>query len=85
MRKGINGIAMVCRGHRRQDETTSPAPAINWKKRTGEGNLVVIVYGFKSGGSGGSSRIRVMVTRRFADNEGSSGNSGWVSALPETA
>jgi hypothetical protein len=33
-------------------------------------------YGLMSGGSGGSSRINVMVTRRFADNEGSSGNSG---------
>src|SRR5689334_22540969 len=41
-------------------------------------------YGFRSGGSGGSSRIKVMVTRRLAGSVGSSGNSGWVSALPET-
>src|SRR5215813_1480735 len=42
-------------------------------------------YGFKLGGSGGSSRISVIVTRRLAAREGSSGNSGWVSALPDTA
>src|SRR6202167_4995417 len=42
-------------------------------------------YGFRSGGSAGSSRISVMVTRRLGDSEGSSGNTGWVSAFPETA
>src|SRR6185437_804662 len=42
-------------------------------------------YGLRSGGIGGSSRISVIVTRRFDDSEGSSGNSGWVSALPVTA
>src|SRR5438477_5570245 len=41
-------------------------------------------YGLRSGGSGGSSRINVMVTRRLAGSVGSSGNSGWASALPET-
>src|SRR6058998_2240080 len=42
-------------------------------------------YGFRFGGSGGFSRINVMVTRRFAGNVGSSGNNGWLSALPPTA
>src|SRR4051812_219047 len=42
-------------------------------------------YGFRSGGSGGASRINVMVTRRLAGSVGSSGNSGWLSALPATA
>ena len=40
--------------------------------------------GFRSTGIGGSSRIRVMVTRRFGDIEGLSGNNGSVSALPAT-
>ena len=48
------------------------------------GKMVQARYGFKSGGSGGLSRIRVIVTRRLAESEGSSGNSGWVSALPTT-
>src|ERR1700730_13591990 len=42
------------------------------------------LYGVKLAGIGGSSRIRVMVTRRFGDIEGLSGNSGSVSALPAT-
>ena len=37
-----------------------------------------------SGGTGGASRINVMVTRRLVAIEGSSGNSGWVSAFPTT-
>src|SRR5262249_984910 len=41
--------------------------------------------GFRSGGSGGASFISVIVTRRFAASEGSSGNRGWLSALPDTA
>src|SRR5580704_2715115 len=50
------------------------------------GNIVAQPnYGLSPGGSGGSSRISVMVTRRLADSEGSSGNSGWLSAFPETA
>ncbi len=36
-------------------------------------------------GSAGLSRISVMVTRRLAAIDGSSGNSGWLSALPVTA
>src|SRR6185437_433118 len=40
--------------------------------------------GVKFSGSGGSSRISVMVTRRFGDIYGSSGNRGSVSALPPT-
>src|SRR5689334_3220449 len=40
--------------------------------------------GFKSGGKGGSSRIKVIVTRRFGDKYGSSGNRGSVSAFPAT-
>jgi hypothetical protein len=39
-------------------------------------------YGLKPTGSGGASRISVMVTRRLAAICGSSGNSGWLSALP---
>ena len=42
------------------------------------------IYGCKSGGTGGASRIRVMVTRRFAAIDGSSGKMGSVSALPAT-
>src|SRR5689334_18654912 len=52
--------------------------------RQPDGKMVQTGYGFKSGGSGGLSRIRVMVTRRLAESEGSSGNSGWVSAFPTT-
>ncbi len=40
--------------------------------------------GFSPGGSGGGSRIKVMVTRRLAASVGSSGNSGWLSARPDT-
>src|SRR6187402_884187 len=47
--------------------------------------VVAPYYGFRLGGSGGFSRINVMVTRRFAGNVGSSGNKGWLSALPPTA
>src|SRR5215216_7066709 len=47
--------------------------------------VVAPSYGFRFGGSGGFSRINVMVTRRFAGNVGSSGNNGWLSALPPTA
>jgi hypothetical protein len=50
-----------------------------------DGVIVPARYGFRFGGSGGFSRINVMVTRRFAGSVGSSGNSGWLSALPETA
>jgi len=39
----------------------------------------LVRLGFRPGGSGGSSRINVIVTRRFAGNVGSSGNSGWLS------
>ena len=60
-------------------EATPPAAVIQWY------NSSAMAYGFRSGGSAGSSRISVMVTRRFAASEGSSGNSGWVSALPEKA
>src|SRR5579884_3078710 len=35
-------------------------------------------YGLKSGGTGGASRMRVMVTRRLAAIYGSSGNKGSV-------
>ena len=38
----------------------------------------------KSGGSGGSSRIKVMVTRRLGAIDGLSGNNGSVSAFPAT-
>src|ERR1700735_1211185 len=41
--------------------------------------------GFRSGGTGGASRIKVMVTRRLAAIKGSSGNNGSVSALPATS
>jgi hypothetical protein len=47
--------------------------------------VVPTYYGFRFGGNGGFSRINVMVTRRFAGNVGSSGNKGWLSALPPTA
>src|SRR4249920_2384067 len=40
--------------------------------------------GLKFSGRGGSSFINVIVTRRFGDMEGSSGNKGSVSALPAT-
>jgi len=42
-------------------------------------------YGFRLGGNGGSSRIKVIVTLRLLQSDGSSGNSGKVSALPDTA
>src|SRR5262249_59302308 len=42
------------------------------------------LYGLMSGGTGGASRIKVMVTRRLVAIEGSSGNSGWVSAFSTT-
>ena len=42
-------------------------------------------HGLKPVGSGGASRISVMVTRRLAAICGSSGNSGWLSAFPEIA
>src|SRR5215207_1445883 len=38
----------------------------------------------EAGRQGGLSRISVMVIRRFAAMNGSSGNNGWVSALPAT-
>jgi len=41
-------------------------------------------HGLKSIGSGGSSRISVIVTRLLAAMNGSSGNSGCVSARPDT-
>src|SRR5947207_10500346 len=42
------------------------------------------LQGAKPGGNGGSPRISMMVMRRFAPIDGSSGNNGWVSALPAT-
>ena len=36
------------------------------------------------GGSGDASCTKVIVTRRLAATNGSSGNSGWVSARPAT-
>src|SRR6187399_3639816 len=66
----------------RHAEPAGKAPLIPKDKVSWYGNRD---YGFRPGGNGGSSRISVMVTRRLADNVGSSGNSGWLSALPETA
>ena len=40
--------------------------------------------GFRLAGRAGASRIKVIVTRRLAATEGSSGNNGWVSARPAT-
>ena len=47
--------------------------------------VILTRYGFRLGGNGGSSRISVIVTLRLAASEGSSGNNGNVSALPDTA
>src|SRR4051812_42756110 len=61
------------------DSVTKPEPdalhKVGW---------YVTAYGLSPGGSGGSSRIKVIVTRRFAAKVGSSGNNGCVSAFPDT-
>ena len=57
-----------------------PALRLDWSRPLPQ----TLIYGCKSGGTGGASRIRVMVTRRFAAIDGSSGKMGSVSALPAT-
>jgi len=73
-------VGSLSQRHALKKELTLPEALIEpgWK-------CPVEPQGFKLGGSGGSSRISVIVTRRLAASDGSSGNSGWLSALPDTA
>ena len=53
--------------------------------RQNNGIIVGIIMASGPGAAADPHASSVMVTRRFADSVGSSGNNGWLSAFPETA